>query len=382
MAIYKLGEIGRFRGGFSSLNKNLYDSGVDFINYLDVFKNPYIDENIYLRKYNANENEIKKFSVNYGDAIFTASSEIKNEIALSSIYLNNKPNIVNGFCKIYKYDQSILLPKFASYLFRSKEFRKEVIRYATGFTRYNISILSLEQIKIDIPPLETQKSIIDIIETHEELFLKHNKLVRINNLENTKKDIQNLIDIIEPLEKEKKLVNKQKALFKKFKNQHFHHLFESIDKKLKIFQTYILDEILTFESGDSKMNFKWVKENKGIYPFYSSKTIDEKPIAFINTYNYDGEFITVSGSGEKCGKVFYRKNKFSIMQRVWLIKNNQNIVLNKYLYYILKSKENELNVLGRKSTAQPNINKTDLQNFTINIPPLKLQNSLISIISI
>ncbi|MDZ7293782.1 restriction endonuclease subunit S, partial [Mycoplasmopsis pulmonis] len=148
---YKLGEIGKFRGGFSSLNKENYDSGADFINYMDVFKNYYLNDKNELRLYNATNKEIEKFGVSYGDAIFTASSETKDEIAFSTIYLSNKVNIVNGFCKIYKYDKNLLMPKYAAYLFRSKEFRKQAIKFTTGYTRFNISIASLNKIEINIP---------------------------------------------------------------------------------------------------------------------------------------------------------------------------------------------------------------------------------------
>ncbi|VEU59775.1 restriction endonuclease subunit S [Mesomycoplasma neurolyticum] len=80
---------------------------------------------------------------------------------------------------------------------------------------------------------------------------------------------------------------------------------------------------------------QWCKRNKGIYDIYSSKTIDEKPITKINEYDFEDYYITIAGSGANCGKFFYRKGKFSIMQSVWLIVNNQTLSLtNIFIFYL------------------------------------------------
>ena len=63
MAIYKLSEIGTTKGGISNLLKSKYDKGINFVNYLDVYKNFIIDDETSLRKYDASVNDYKKYNV-------------------------------------------------------------------------------------------------------------------------------------------------------------------------------------------------------------------------------------------------------------------------------------------------------------------------------
>ena len=208
MALIRLGEIGFFKGGISTLDKKKYDSGIKFVNYMDIFNNYSIKRDVKIRLYNSNDKEYEKYNLKYGDAIFTASSETPEEIAISSIWLNEEKAIFNGFSKRYRYNTKILNPIYASYLFRSKSFRDEAVKYAKGYTRYNISQENLSNIKVFIPKMYKQQQIIDIIEQHEHLFKKYNKCIRIDEPINTKKDLQQIIDIIEPFEKlEKELIN-------------------------------------------------------------------------------------------------------------------------------------------------------------------------------
>ena len=186
MSIYKLGDIGFFKNGIGNLDKTKYDKGYYFINYMDVFNNMSIKNCSKLRKYNASSNDLKKYEVLYGDALFTGSSETKKEIAISCLYLNNKKAILNGFCKRFRYDKKILNPLYAQYLFRSKSFRQKVQMYCTGYTRYNISQTNLNKIEIYVPNLTTQQKIIDIIEPIIKLINYSEKIVillkRINKL--------------------------------------------------------------------------------------------------------------------------------------------------------------------------------------------------------
>ncbi|AVX19624.1 type I restriction enzyme, S subunit [Carboxydocella sporoproducens DSM 16521] len=56
---------------------------------------------------------------------------------------------------------------------------------------------------------------------------------------------------------------------------------------------------------------KEIEQNQGIYPVYSSQTSNNGEIGRINTYDYDGEYITWTTDGVNAGTVFYRKGKFN-----------------------------------------------------------------------
>ena len=51
--------------------------------------------------------------------------------------------------------------------------------------------------------------------------------------------------------------------------------------------------------------------NPGQYPVYSSQTENEGVMGYIDTYDFDGEYITWTTDGAKAGTVFYRTGQFN-----------------------------------------------------------------------
>ena len=59
----------------------------------------------------------------------------------------------------------------------------------------------------------------------------------------------------------------------------------------------------------------YIRDNEGEYPVYSSQTENDGCLGKINTYTYDGEFITWTTDGANAGTVFYREGKFNITRK-------------------------------------------------------------------
>lgn len=161
---YKLGQLGTFFGGVTSIKKEDYGHGTPFLPYKNVYKNSKVNINE-LELMNVRPLDLDRRSAKYGDIFFTASSETPDEVAMSSVLLDEVENLTfNGFCKRFRLnDFNTLLPEYARYLFRDISFRNEVYQLATGDIRFNISQESLSSIEIEIPDIETQKDIADIL---------------------------------------------------------------------------------------------------------------------------------------------------------------------------------------------------------------------------
>lgn len=176
---YKLGDLGTFIGGVTSIKPDDYGHGTPFITYKNIYKNSKVNaDELELMK--VSQKDIQKRSCIYGDILFTASSETPDEVAMSSVLLDTIPNLTfNGFSKRYRLnDFNTLSPEFARYLFRNKLFRQEIYQLATGDIRFNISQESLAKIKITIPDLSIQNKISSILSSLDdkiELNLKMNK---------------------------------------------------------------------------------------------------------------------------------------------------------------------------------------------------------------
>lgn len=166
---YKLGELGFFFGGVSTIKKEDYGHGTPFLPYKNVYKNSRVDINE-LELMNVRALDLERRSGIYGDIFFTASSETPDEVAMSSVLLDEVKNLTyNGFCKRYRLnDFNTLIPEYARYLFRDISFRREVYQMATGDIRFNISQESLANIEIEIPDVPTQEQIAQILTSLDE----------------------------------------------------------------------------------------------------------------------------------------------------------------------------------------------------------------------
>jgi type I restriction enzyme S subunit len=114
---------------------------------------------------------------------------------------------------------------------------------------------------------------------------------------------------------------------------------------------YYRDQLLRFENGEVEwktlgdvatlrrgrvMSKGYLAENAGPFPVYSSQTANNGAIGKIDTFDFDGEFISWTTDGANAGTVFHRVGKFSITNVCGLIKINDESRLNyKFLYYWL-----------------------------------------------
>lgn len=166
-----LGELGEFYSGLNGKSKDDFNNGnAKFITYMNVFSNPTlkidIDDKVKIEK-NENQNTIQ-----YGDVIFTGSSETPEECGMSSVLTStiDEKLYLNSFCFGFRfYDEKLMLPEFSKYVFRSSEIRKQIKRTASGVTRFNISKKKMEKVTIPLPPILVQEEIVRILDKFTEL---------------------------------------------------------------------------------------------------------------------------------------------------------------------------------------------------------------------
>ena len=176
----KLGELGTIYNGLTGKNKNDFTEGNQkYITYINVFNNISIDiETQDKVKIDRNEKQNK---VEYGDVIFTASSENIEDVGMTSVLTNliEEDLYLNSFCFGFRFSTDIMLPSFSKYLFRSENLRKQIRKTANGVTRYNISKEKIKEILVPILPLKIQDEIVKILDNYtksvEELKEKLNK---------------------------------------------------------------------------------------------------------------------------------------------------------------------------------------------------------------
>ena len=109
-----LGELGSFYGGITGKSKDDFINGnAKFITYKNVYSNLALKLDVEDRvKISPNE---KQRTLEYGDVIFTGSSETPDECGFSSV-LTKKTNeklYLNSFCFFFRFhDKELMLPDF------------------------------------------------------------------------------------------------------------------------------------------------------------------------------------------------------------------------------------------------------------------------------
>lgn len=167
----KLGDIGKFYGGLTGKSKDDFkDGNKAFITYKNVYGNPALDieptETVRIK-----ENE-KQRTLEYGDIVFTGSSETPYECGMSAVITKvpSQELYLNSFCFFLRLnDKSLLFPDYAKHLFRTYDLRRQIGKTASGVTRFNVSKDKMCKVEIPVPPLEIQREIVRILDNFTSL---------------------------------------------------------------------------------------------------------------------------------------------------------------------------------------------------------------------
>ena len=131
---------------------------------------------------------------------------------------------------------------------------------------------------------------------------------------------------------------------------------------------YKLKQLAYIVKGDQINNDQLL--SNGPYYMMNGGT---SPSGYLDSYNVSENTISISEGGNSCGYVQFNSSPFWSGGHCYTIQNvNSALIENKYLYHYLKHKEKEIMNL-RIGTGLPNIQKKDLENFTIFVPNLLIQ---------
>ncbi|MFH0384075.1 restriction endonuclease subunit S [Streptococcus sp. A18] len=171
---YKLSEIYTMSSGISS-SKSQAGQGSPFLSFSTVFNNYFIPENLKDLMLTTKE-EQARFSIIEGDVFLTRTSETLDELALSSVALNNYPFATySGFLKRLRPKNKIkVYPKFIAFYLRSSYFRKTIINHTTMTLRASFNESMFSYLEVYLPDYDEQVRIGDFL-------YKLNQKITLNN---------------------------------------------------------------------------------------------------------------------------------------------------------------------------------------------------------
>src|SRR5690554_3361773 len=129
----KLDSLLEFKNGINA-SKEDYGFGYKFINVLDIIENDFITYDKIRGEVNVSQEVFEKNLVQYGDILFQRSSETREEVGQSNVYLDKEHSATfGGFVirgkKIAEYE-----PFFFHMLLKSSIARKEITTRSGGST--------------------------------------------------------------------------------------------------------------------------------------------------------------------------------------------------------------------------------------------------------
>ena len=167
-----------FKNGINA-SKEQYGSGTKFINVLDIINNSNgITFDSIIGSVQISGKEIEKNIVKYGDVLFQRSSETREEVGQSNVYLSHEPVVFGGFV-IRGTAQKEYDPIFMNSVLKTEKLRDQITQLSGGSTRFNIGQDSLNKIFVDLPNLEEQTKIASFLSQVDE---KINQLTQKHSL--------------------------------------------------------------------------------------------------------------------------------------------------------------------------------------------------------
>lgn len=270
--------------------------GVPLVNVSDLFMDYPIDSSS-LELFNATEDECNRFKVQRGDIFFTRSSLVPSGIAHCNIFLDTKNERVVFDSHVIKAspNQKIISPEFFYRFLTSSTARKYFIANSKTATMTTIDQGVINKCPVLIPSKKEQEAIANALSDADAYIESLEKLIDKKRL-NKKGVIHELLTGKRRLEGFKNT--------KKFKDTEIGLIPD--DWSIKS-----ISQIGEVGRGRVISHNEISKSYNPIYPVYSSQTSNHGIMGFIDTYDFDGEYITWTTDGANAGTVFHRTGRFN-----------------------------------------------------------------------
>lgn len=147
----------------SGLDKKSYDGQqkVKLCNYVDVYRNDYITNEINFMQATASDSEIKSLSLQKGDVVITKDSESWDDIAVPAYITDDITDLCCGYhLAILRSKRLELFPEFLFYAFRGQYVQVQHKVKAKGVTRFALGNQPIHDTILCLPPLDEQQDIV------------------------------------------------------------------------------------------------------------------------------------------------------------------------------------------------------------------------------
>lgn len=175
---YRLGDLYEVHNGLSKGSK-FFGSGYGFLSFSTVFNNYFIPDEL-PDLVQSTEKEQESYSIKRGDIFLTRTSETADELGMSCVALKDYPHATyNGFTKRLRPITDKVVPEYIGYYMRMPSFRNEFMAFSTMTTRASLRNEDLLGLKVNLPNLDKQSSIANILREYDYLIENNQKQIKL-----------------------------------------------------------------------------------------------------------------------------------------------------------------------------------------------------------
>ncbi|NVP01981.1 restriction endonuclease subunit S [Photobacterium damselae subsp. damselae] len=261
------------------------DSGSKFVRMTNLSR-----DSIYLKlddmKYvdvSSKSADGKRTSLSAGDVLMSITAELGK---IGWIPENFGEAYINQHTALIRLNNKRANSQYIAYLLSSKAMNHHINKLNDSGAKAGLNLPTIRSIHINLPPLPEQRKIAKILSIWDRGIATTEKLIDASKQQ--KKALMQQL-----LTGKKRLLDPETG-----------KAFEG-DWKLTT-----VDEMCNVGRG-RVISKKEISENSGIYPVYSSQTLNNGVMGQIGTFDFEGEYATWTTDGVNAGTVFYRTGKFN-----------------------------------------------------------------------
>jgi type I restriction enzyme S subunit len=349
----KLGDIATdvFRGAGITRNQ-VTEEGTPCVRYGEIYTTYGIYFDTCVSHTDESTIQSKKY-FEYGDILFAITGESVEDIAKSTAYVGHEKCLAGGDIVVLKHNQN---PKYLSYALSTTTAQMQKSKGKVKSKVVHSSVPSIKDIIIPVPPLEVQAEIVKILD--------------------------NFTELTAVLTAELTARKKQYEYYRNLMLDFGAHGEKTGDCE---WRTIKLGDIGRISMCKRIMKSETTPD--GDIPFYKIGTFGGVPNAYISKETFEkyksmysfpkkGD-ILISAAGTIGRTVIYDGEPayYQDSNIVW-IDNDETIVLNSYLYYVYQLSPWQISTGGTIARLY----NDNIANAKINIPPIKEQERIVSIL--
>lgn len=324
---------------------------------LSVTKDGIFSQEEFFKKQIASENNIGYKIIRKNNLVFSTMNLWMGSL---DVLTNYEIGIVSPAYKIFEFNKKLMLPEYGDYYMKSYymlEQYKSCSEQGASVVRRNLDLKALLNVEINIPPIEEQEKIVEILKNIDSIIEKYRNV----------------------LEEKSNFIKSQ-----------FIEMFEN-----KEFEEKTLDEI-SIISGEYGSNVSAMEYNEKLPRYVRITDITENgklnknslasPKNEINIDKYLLQYgdILFARTGATVGKTYlYEESDGNCIYAGYCIRFrlNTKIVNPEYIFRYTQTRQYLKWVdIVKRGGAQPNINSKQFGSITIPIPPMELQNKFAEIV--